>query len=105
MQIQINTDSNVEGRERLAAYVNGVVEDALGRFRERLTQVELHLRDNDGHKGSLNHKSCMMSARLKGRQPIVVTNQGATMNDALSGAIDKLKRSLESEIDRLQEHR
>ena len=32
MQIQINTDHNIEGHEALAAQVSGVVENALSRF-------------------------------------------------------------------------
>lgn len=32
MQIEISTDSNIEGREELATHVKGVVESALNRF-------------------------------------------------------------------------
>jgi ribosome-associated translation inhibitor RaiA len=105
MQIQINTDSNIKGRDKLAAYVTSAVESALNRFRERLTKVDLHLSDDDGHKGAPNDKRCMMDARIKGRQPIVVTHQAPTMNEAVNGAIHKLTRSIESTLERLQEHR
>ncbi len=33
MQIEISTDSNIEGREKLAAHIKDVVESALNRFR------------------------------------------------------------------------
>jgi ribosome-associated translation inhibitor RaiA len=105
MQIQINTDGNIEGRERLATYVTGVVEDALGRFRERLTRVELHLTDEDSHKGGRDDKRCVMEAHIKGHQTLVATNQATTMNEAVSGAIDKMKRSIDSTLERLQDHR
>ena len=39
MQIQINTDSNIEGREELAIHVKGVVASVLSRFSDRITRV------------------------------------------------------------------
>jgi hypothetical protein len=47
----------------------------------------------------------MMEARLKGRQPTAVTCQAATLDQAIAGAADKLKRSLESTLERLRGHR
>ena len=38
MHIQLNTDNNIEGREALAAHVEGVVESALGRWTKQLTE-------------------------------------------------------------------
>lgn len=45
MQIQINTDSNVEGPEEIADQVKGVVESALSVFSDRISRVEVHLSD------------------------------------------------------------
>ena len=45
MQIEISTDSNIEGREKLATHVKGVVESALNRFSDQITRVEVHLSD------------------------------------------------------------
>lgn len=105
MHIQINTDSNIEGREELASHVKSVVEDALSRFRDRLTRVEVHLSDQNGDKGGQDDKRCMMEARLEGRQPTAVTHQAASLDDAVDGAANKLKRSLESTLERLQDMR
>jgi ribosomal subunit interface protein len=105
MQIQINTDSNIEGREKLAAHVKGVVESALSRFSDRITRVEVHLSDENSHKSGQDDKRCMMEARLEGRQPTAVTHQAATLDQAVDGAADKLKRSLESTLERLRDHR
>ena len=41
MQIQINTDSNIQGREELATEFRIVVEDSLSRFSDHITQVEV----------------------------------------------------------------
>lgn len=105
MQIQINTDSNIEGREKLATHVKGVVEGALGRFRERITRVEVHLSDEHGHKGGQDEKRCVMEARIEGRQPIAVTHHATTLSEAVNGAANKLERSIDKTLERALEHR
>jgi hypothetical protein len=45
MQVQINTDDNVEGRDALARLVEAEVDATLGRFGGRLTRMEVHLSD------------------------------------------------------------
>lgn len=105
MHIQFNTDSNIEGREELANYVKGVVEGALSRFSDRITRVEVHLSDQNSDKSGQDDKRCMMEARLEGRQPTAVTYQASDLSDAIDGAADKLKRSLESTLDRLKDAR
>jgi len=105
MHIQINTDSNIEGREELAPHVKGVVEGALSRFSDRITRVEVHLSDQNSDKSGQDDKRCMMEARLESRQPTAVTHQAASLRDAVDGAADKLKRSLESTLARLKDDR
>jgi ribosome-associated translation inhibitor RaiA len=104
MQIQINTDSHVEGDEALASHVRQVVETALHRFSAGITRVEVHLSDQNGRKRGPNDKRCMMEARLEGRQPAAVTHQAATLDLAVSGAADKLTRLVERTIGRLRNH-
>ena len=71
MRIQINTDNNVKGREKLAAYVRGVVEGAVSRFNQRITRVEVHLGDENGDKTGLEDwKRCMMEVRVESRHPL-----------------------------------
>jgi len=105
MQIQISTDHNIQGTEKLAAHVKGVVEDAVGRFKDRITRVEVHLSDQNGEKSGQDDKRCMMEARLEGRQPTAVTHQAAILDQAVEGAAEKLKRSLEHALGRLADHR
>ena len=103
MQVQINTDHNIEGREALAAHVSGVVESAVGRFSDYVTRVEVHLTDEVGHKSGQNDKRCVMEARLQGRQPIAVTHHAGSVHQAVDGAADKLTRLVESTIERLRD--
>jgi ribosomal subunit interface protein len=105
MHIQINTDSNIAGREELATHVKSVVERVLSRFSERITRVEVHLSDQNSDKSGQDDKRCMMEARLEGRQPTAVTHQADSLSAAVDGAADKLKRSLESTLERLKDDR
>lgn len=105
MHIQVNTDRNIEGHEKLATWVSGTVEDVLGRFSEHITRVEVHLSDENAGKKGEHDKRCMMEARLKGRQPIAVTHEAASVDQAVNGAVDKLSRSIESTRGRLNDSR
>ncbi len=103
MQIQVNTDSNIECHEALVAQVSGVVESALSQFSDHITRVEVHLSDeNSDKKGGSGDMRCMMEARLEGRQPIVVTDQAETLDQAIDGAADKLTSLIESIIGKHQ---
>lgn len=104
MHIQLNTDNNIEGREALAAHVEGVVESALGRFKSQITRVEVHLSDQNSDKAGQDDKRCLMEVRLQGRKPSAVSHSAATLDQAIDGAAEKLKRSIESTLERLQDH-
>lgn len=101
MQIQINTDHNIDGSDRLAVHVRGVVEEALERFSDRITRVEVHLADENGAKTGTNDKRCVMEARLEHRRPAAVTHHAGTVDEAINGAAEKLKRLVESTVGRL----
>ncbi len=102
MQVQINTDYNIEGHEALAAQVRSIVESALRQSSTHITRVEVHLSDENSSKNGQNDKRCMIEARLEGRQPIAVTHQAATMDQAVDGAADKLARLIEHTLGRLR---
>ncbi len=101
MQVQINTDHNIEGHEALAARFSTVVESSLSRVSDQITRVEVHLSDESGDKSGQNDKRCVLEARLEGRQPVAVTHQAGTLDQAVDGAADKLARLIESTPERL----
>ncbi|MEP6960432.1 MAG: HPF/RaiA family ribosome-associated protein [Acidobacteriota bacterium] len=105
MQIQFNTDHNIEGREALAIYVSEVVENALNLVSGHITRVEVHLSDENSNKGGPNDKRCVMEARLEGRQPIAVTNHASGVGDAVADAADKLARLVENTLGRLHDQK
>ncbi|MGK2904962.1 MAG: HPF/RaiA family ribosome-associated protein [Desulfuromonadales bacterium] len=103
MKIQINTDNNIEGSVELSRRAEAVVKSALGRFTGQITRVEVHLSDENSHKGGAHDKRCMMEARLEGQQPIAVTDEAETIDEAIDGAVEKLKRSLDHTLGRLSD--
>lgn len=105
MQIQVHTDKNIEGGERLADYVKIAVNAKLSRFSSQITRVEAHLSDENGHKSHGDDKKCVMEARPSGHQPIAVTHIAASLDQAISGATEKLERVLESTFSKLNDNR
>lgn len=104
MQIQFNTDESVAGDEALARHAEEIVQRVLGRFADNVTRVEIHLSDVNGQKAGENDKRCLMEARVPNRQPVAVTEHAATLHQAMDGAAQKLKRSLDSALGKLGEH-
>jgi ribosome-associated translation inhibitor RaiA len=103
MKIQINTDHNITDREGLARQAEATVESTLGHLAEHITRVEVHLSDENGKKAGSHDKRCLMEARLEGHQPIAVTHESETIDEAIDGAADKLKRSLDHILGRLSD--
>jgi ribosome-associated translation inhibitor RaiA len=101
MKIQINTDNHITGREALAQQAEATVTGALGHLAEHIRRVEVHLSDENGKKAGGRDKRCMMEARLEGHQPIAVTDEADSLAEAVAGAADKLKRSVDHTLSRL----
>jgi ribosome-associated translation inhibitor RaiA len=101
MQILVNTDDQTKGSEALTRQVEAVVDGALGRFRERITRVEVHLADdNSREKFGDNDKRCVMEVRLAGIPPIAVSHTGSSLEQALDGAADTLEKTLKRTLGR-----
>ncbi|WP_293005171.1 HPF/RaiA family ribosome-associated protein [Nitrosomonas sp.] len=104
MQIQVNTDRNIEGHENFSHQVEAKIKDILNRFSKHITRIEVHISDENSDKGGMNDKRCLMEARLEGRQPIAVTHQAENLSLAVQGAVDKLKNVIEGTLGRLDNH-
>jgi len=103
MQIQIHTGHNIEGHEALATQVSGVVKESLRRFSDRITHVNVHLSDvNSDKKGGDNDMRCVIEARLEGLQPLAVTNQAATLDQAVDGAAEKVTHLIDHTLGKLK---
>lgn len=104
MTIQFNTDHNIEGNERLAAFLEEKTTTALSRFNEQITRVEIHLSDDNAGKNGVKNIKCLLEARLEGLEPIAVTEHETTIEKSVNGAIDKMKAVLDTTLGRLGNH-
>lgn len=105
MQVQVNTDNHIRGREDLSRRVEDMLNDTLERFSDRITRVEVHLGDTNSSKSGPDDMRCMLEARVKGHQPIAVAHHAEDLLLAIQGATDKLERALDSALGRLEERR
>ena len=104
MQVQVETDNHVEGRERLIEHVEGVIRDAVDHYADRVTHVEAHLGDvNSGEKSGAIDMRCVFEARVAGLKNIAVKHHAETLHLAIEGAADKLTKALESALGKLQD--
>ena len=104
MKIQINTGHNVIVHEAMIRKAEAMVESTIGHLADHITRIEVHLSDENNEKGGNRDKRCLMEARLKGHQPIAVTNEAETIDLAIAGAADRLKSSLDHTLGRLSDH-
>jgi hypothetical protein len=103
MLLQVRTDNHIDNSEGLADRVRAEVEGALTRrFSDRLQRVEVYLQDVNSHKGGVD-KRCTIEARLAGYQPVAVHNAAPTLDEAVSGAVDRLLHALEHALGRLSD--
>lgn len=104
MTIQINTDNTLSIEKRSSDYFTSQIAEALQRFDSHITRIEVHLKDENGKKDGLNDITCLLEARLEGRQLIAITNQANSIELAVSGATDKIKTAIESILGKTQKH-
>ncbi|WP_295549497.1 HPF/RaiA family ribosome-associated protein [uncultured Pseudacidovorax sp.] len=105
MQIQVNTGNGIENKESLERWADAELRQHLHRFAEEVTRVEVHLSDENAARGGQADKRCTLEARLAGHAPIATTQDAPTQDEAFRGALDKLKRALDSAIGKRTDHR
>lgn len=103
MQIQVNTDETIQGREAMAASVEAMVTAALGHVTEHLTRVEIHISDENAGKPGQHDKRCLMEARPIHQKPVAVSDEGATVEEACTGAAKKMRSLLEAQLGKLHD--
>ena len=101
MQIQINSDHHIAASPETAARVQRLVRDALDRYSDRITRVEVHLNDLNGAKGGTD-KRCLMEARVAGLGPIDASHEAPDLMLAVDGALEKLERAIEHKVGRVE---
>ena len=99
MQIQVETDNHIEGKQDLQAHVEAVILDVVDRYADHVTHVEAHLGDvNSSAKSGADDMRCMFEVRLAGHKPMAVTGTGPSLHQAIEAAADKLQAALETQL-------
>jgi ribosome-associated translation inhibitor RaiA len=104
MHVQVNTSNGIDNKETLDRWAEQFLNDALARFRQEITRIEVQLSDeNSGKKGAAD-KRCMLEARVNGHEPLAVNHHGETQDEAFRGATEKLLHALEHMLGKLDRH-
>lgn len=104
MTIQFNADNNLTIHEGFREKLKDQLTEALSRFTENITRLEVHLSDENGAKQSLQDKKCLIEARVERRAPFVVSALADTYELAVNAAGLKLEKLLDSMFDRMKNH-
>lgn len=100
MLLQVNF-GDVEHSDALESWSRERVQKQLGHLTDRLTRVEVHLRDdNSAAKSSHDDKRCVMEARIAGRRPLAVEHSGGDMYKVIDETAGKLSRAVKNDIER-----
>jgi len=102
MQIQINS-SHMTPTAAIEQHIETKLAHELKRFADRITRVEVHLRDDNGPKGGAD-KHCLLEARLAGLDPVVAEHAADDMYLAIDTAAGKLQRVVQHKIERHDAH-
>lgn len=101
MNVQVNASHNIEGGGQLNSYVENHLKEVFQRYSGAITRIEVHLSDENGAKGGVNDKKCLLEARISHHQPIVVSDHADTIHEAIEGASGKLLRSMVTMVGKL----
>jgi len=89
----------------LRSYIERTLEHQLQHHAERLTRVEVHLKDlNSGKKHGVD-KHCLIEARPRGMDPVAAGHDAPEWKDAVHEAILKLERLLHHKFDKDKDKR
>jgi hypothetical protein len=101
MQIQVNTDSSIQGDQRVKELAREIVSSHIGHHSPRISRIEVHLSDVNAKKGGSDDIRCMVEARPEGVRPLAVTENARDIEAALRGAGRKIRNLLDSELGKL----
>jgi ribosomal subunit interface protein len=99
MQIQIFAQG-IEVPDPLRSYVERDLNEVLQHHLERLTRVEVHLKDLNSTKKNGVDKHCLVEARPRGMDPIAAEHDATEFREAVHQALLKLDRALQHRIDK-----
>lgn len=102
MNIQISTDNHIDGGEKFSNYVNGIVQQAVSGLNTQITHIGVHFSDQNSSKSGFNDKRCVMEYHIAGRNTAAVTHDGDSIDEALMGAVEKVRNSIEHTMGKMK---
>jgi ribosome-associated translation inhibitor RaiA len=105
MHIQIHSDSTISMHNKFSDSIAAYITNVLQRFEPYLTRVEVHLTGEANTNSGPRDKRCLLEARPKRHQSLVVSDESTDIETAFSSAAAKLHRHLENTYGRLADKR
>lgn len=100
MIVQVNA-GDIQSSQALTDNATEAVESALRHVIDKVTRVEIHLRDDNASKSASNDKRVTMEARIAGQQPLAVDHASDDIYVSISEAAGKLGRAVKNKLDKL----
>ncbi|NPC56294.1 HPF/RaiA family ribosome-associated protein [Caenimonas soli] len=104
MLVQVNTGNGLENKEALERWADEFLNEALARFNQEITRIEVQLTDENSVKNGAADRRCMLEARLNGHAPLAVNHHAATQDEAFRGATQRLINLLDHTLGKLDRH-
>ena len=86
------------------SYAEKRVQEELEHLAERLTRVEVHLKDVNSKKGGVD-KHCVIEAHPRGMDPVAAEHEADDPKEAVTQAAIKLQHALRHRFDRRDDKR
>ena len=101
MHVEVHTDNIIKGSEALATKVTDEVTESLEHHGGRVQRIEVHLADESAGRATEDDIRCLLTADLKGQSPVVASHHADSVDQAVTGATQKLARAIERRLGRL----
>lgn len=105
MEIQVQTDRHIRGKEELISFIGTEVVAGLGACAERVMSVHVYLTaESVAPKGTADLR-CLLEVRPRGHAPLAVTHRAPTKDAAVRGAVADMREVLERMFSRIDGRR
>jgi hypothetical protein len=104
MKVQINTDKNIEGNERLEDYYTEELKKEFSHFDYKITRIEVHFSEETDKQFAADNKRCLLEFRLEKMDPLVVTAYSQTIEKAFDAAVIKATKVLITTFEKMRNY-
>lgn len=102
MRVQFNNDNTTSFDPEFRADTESRIRERLSRFADRLTRIEVHLRDIDGPSTETSRGiEATLEARPASGRPLAATDRARRAGEAVNGALGKIVARLDSTFGKL----